>query len=244
MESKYIIKIDKLSKSYKQKDALKDISLNIFRGSVTGLFGENGAGKTTLMKLLTNQIKADKGSIVINGSPLIFNSKVNAQIGCLLEKPPLYPYLTAEQHLSLFKTLKYDGQDLSTKELIEVYDLTKFKDVKAKEYSLGMSQRLGLAIAELSCDDILILDEPFNGLDPVSVNRLRERILTLKNKGVTIILSSHLIRELENVIDNLIIISQGRLLDSISIDDFMNGKDTSLEHEILKIMEGQNGELI
>ena len=107
-----------------------------------------------------------------------------------------------------------------------------------------MSQRLGLAIAELSCDDILILDEPFNGLDPVSVNRLRERILTLKNKGVTIILSSHLIRELENVIDNLIIISQGRLLDSISIDDFMNGKDTSLEHEILKIMEGQNGELI
>lgn len=240
----YIIEIDDLSKSYKSKKALDGISLNISRGSITGLFGENGAGKTTLMKLLTNQIKPDKGRIIINEEPLVFNSKINSSIGCLLEKPSLYPYLTAHQHLMLFNILNSDNQDSFIEEIMEAYGLNEFKDVKAKEYSLGMRQRLGLGLAELSGSEILILDEPFNGLDPVSVNKFRERISYLKSKGMTIILSSHLIRELDDLIDNLVIISKGRLLSAISLDDFMKDKESSLEKEILKIMEVWYGKFI
>lgn len=239
-----IIEIENLSKSYKRKKALDKISLNIKRGSITGLFGENGAGKTTLMKLLTNQIRPDEGEIVINGQALIFNSKVNASLGCLLERPSLYPYLTAHQHLLLFNILNHEDQGSLIEELMKAYKLDDFKDVKSKDYSLGMKQRLGLAQAELSGREILILDEPFNGLDPVSVNKFRERILYLKEKGMTIILSSHLIRELEDLIDNLVIISKGKLVSSISLDDFMKDKDTSLEKEILKIMEVWYGKFI
>ena len=242
--NEYIIEIDDLSKSYKSKKALDGISLNISRGSITGLFGENGAWKTTLMKLLTNQIKPDKGRIIINEEQLVFNSKINSSIGCLLEKPSLYPYLTAHQHLLLFNILNSDNQESFIKELMETYGLNEFKDVKAKEYSLGMRQRLGLGLAELSGSEILILDEPFNGLDPVSVNKFRERILYLKSKGMTIILSSHLIRELDDLIDNLVIISKGKLLSAISLDDFMKDKENSLEKEILKIMEVWYGKFI
>lgn len=232
-----IIEIDNVSKSYKDKKALDNISLKIKRGSITGLFGENGAGKTTLMKILTNQIKKDEGRIVINGEPLDFNSKINASIGCLLERPSIYPYLTAYQHLMLFSILNPQDQDFLIDEIMEEYKMEEFKDLKAKKYSLGMKQRLGLAQAELSGDEILILDEPFNGLDPVSVDRFRKRMINLRDRGMTILLSSHLIRELEDLIDNLVIISKGRLVSAISIDDFMKDKDNSLEREILKIME-------
>ncbi|WP_300410792.1 ATP-binding cassette domain-containing protein [Lagierella sp.] len=232
-----IIETYDLSKRFKSKKALDNISLNIKRGAVTGLFGENGAGKTTLMKLVTNQLKPDNGQIVINDKPLVFNSEVNSSIGCLLEKPSLYPYLTASQHLSLFNLLNSENQDHFINELIEEYGLSDFKDTKAKGYSLGMKQRLGLAMAELLGSEILILDEPFNGLDPVSVNKFRDRILHLKSKGITILISSHLIRELEDLIDNLVIISKGKLISSISLKDFMKDKQNSLEKEILKIME-------
>lgn len=244
MHNGYVIEIENLSKWYKRKKVINNISLSIERGSVTGLFGENGAGKTSLMKLLTNQTKADSGKIMINGTPLVFNSKVNAELGCLIEQPSLYPYLTAHQHLILFNMLNSDRHNSIIYELMDVYGLSEFKDLRAKDYSLGMRQRLGLAIAEICGQDILILDEPFNGLDPMSVSKFRERILTLKNKGTTIILSSHLIRELEDLIDNLILISQGSLLDSITLDAFLNGKDSSLEQEILKMMENKNEEFI
>lgn len=237
MTDKSIIEIHNLSKSFKRKKALDNISLNINRGTITGLVGENGAGKTTLMKLLTNQIKPDNGSILINGEPLVFNIKVNANIGCLLERPSLYPYLTAQQHLSLFNLLNSDDQSCFIEELVEAYDLYKFKNEKAKGYSLGMKQRLGLAMAEMSGGEIMILDEPFNGLDPVSVNRLRKRIMHLKNKGITILLSSHMIREIEDLIDNLVIISSGNLISSISVKEFMKDKEDTLEQEILKILE-------
>ncbi|MGX7358784.1 MULTISPECIES: ABC transporter ATP-binding protein [Dolosigranulum] len=239
-----IIKINNVSKRFNNKKALDNISLDITKGSITGLFGGNGAGKTTLMKLLTNQIKSDSGSILIKDKPLVFNSKINASIGCLLERPSLYPYLTAREHLSLFNLLNTKNRDSNIKQLVEAYGLDEFKDLKAKEYSLGMKQRLGLGIAELLGGEILILDEPFNGLDPVNVNKLRSRIKFLKNKGVTIVLSSHLIRELDDIIDNLVILSKGELVHSISLNDFMKDKDNSLESEILKIMEAQDGKFI
>lgn len=232
-----LIEIKNISKSFKKKIAINDISLKIAKGSITGLFGENGAGKTTLMKLITNQIKPDEGQVYISGEKVEFNAPIHTEIGCLLNNPSFYPYLTAREHFSLYSIIKNNVNDSMIEDIVEAYDMREFIDTKAKGYSLGMKQRLGLAIAELLGEEILILDEPFNGLDPMNMKSLRERLLELKRRGKTIILSSHLIRELEDVIDDLVIISKGSVVSSISVDEFMKGKNNSLEEEIISIME-------
>lgn len=231
-----LIKTKNLSKNFGRKQALTNISLNLEKGRVIGLFGNNGSGKTTLMKLITNQLKSSQGEVYLNEQVIHFNKKLPLRIGCVLENPSLYPYLTAREHLELYGSLAGDVSKKLSEELIVVYGLEKFLNVKVKEYSLGMRQRLALAIAEIFGKDILILDEPFNGLDPITVDDFRKRLLRLKEVGKTIIISSHLIRELEEIIDDLVILYEGELLQAIQVQDFMKTKKETLEEEVVKLM--------
>lgn len=233
-----MIEVNNLSKYFGKKHAIKDMSFNIAQGRVVGLLGENGAGKTTLMKLLTNQLKMSKGEIKIDGNVMAFNERMNLKIGCILENPSLYPYLTAQEHLTLFNLDEEPVSEDGIKEVIEAYHLQDFLNEKMKKYSLGMKQRLALALAELCGKDILILDEPFNGLDPLNVRDFRHRLFELKQRKRTIILSSHLIRELGDLVDDLIILSRGELIHSLSVEELMQGRTESLEEAVLQIIGG------
>lgn len=191
-----------VNKTYGKKNALENMDLAIKNNAITVLFGDNGAGKTTLMKALTTQIKIDSGEMSIENHVIHFNQPTNKAIGVLIEEPSLYPYLSGREHLNLFKKLEEQkNNDLSIEWLIDEFKLEKFIDMPTKKYSMGMRQRLGIAMTLVTDPDIIVLDEPFNGLDPKSVKSLRDTFITLRNKGKTLLISSHLIREIAEIVE-------------------------------------------
>lgn len=213
-----IISIKNIEKSYGKSKVLQDISFTIQRGEICGLIGENGAGKTTLMRIILGLIRADKGEVEI--SP-------GNKIGSIIESPALYPNLTGRQHLQYYK-MKFN-LDTDIEELLRLVKLEpEAWDRKAKNYSLGMRQRLSIAIALLDDPQLIILDEPVNGLDPQGIAELRKLILYLRDeRGVTFLISSHILSELEFLVDRYIIMKKGQLVDSVvasSISQYANEK--------------------
>lgn len=205
---KYIIQTKNLNKNYKNQEANKDISLLVYENSIYGLLGPNGAGKSTLLKMLTGMINPTSGEIIYNERPWSRNDLL--EIGALIEQPPIYENLSARENLKV-RTLLYNLPKSRIEEVLKIVQLTNTGNKKAGKFSMGMKQRLGIAIALLNNPKLLILDEPTNGLDPIGIGELRELIKSFPEKGITVILSSHILSEVEQIADHIGIIANGQL---------------------------------
>lgn len=204
-----ILETKNLSKNFKgEKAAVKDISLKVNRNSICGLLGPNGAGKSTILKMITGMLKPSSGEILFNGHK--WNRKDLANIGSLIEEAPLYENLTAEENLKVRTTI-LNLPDSRIKEVLKIVELENTGKKRAGQFSMGMKQRLGIAIALLNNPELLILDEPTNGLDPFGIQELRELIKSFPEKGITVILSSHMLSEVNQIADHIGIISAGVL---------------------------------
>ncbi|GAB2024585.1 ATP-binding cassette domain-containing protein [Lactovum odontotermitis] len=218
-----VLKVNNISKRYGQQFALHNLSLTIQKGDIYGLIGRNGAGKTTLLKLITRLIFASDGSIALFGSESDSEwTKSLSRTGAVIETPVAYDNLTAVQNLEYYCKLRGipDSKHI-IKETLELVDLTDTGKKKFKTFSLGMKQKMGIAIAILSRPDFLILDEPINGLDPIAISEFRKLILRLNHEQkMTIIISSHILSELYQVATHFGIINQGELVKEISKEEF------------------------
>lgn len=203
-----IIEIKDLCKSYKKQKVLKEISMNIPKNQVYGLLGANGAGKSTLLKMLSGLSRPTSGEILFEGHP--WSRKNLKDIGALIETPPIYENLTAWENLKV-KALLLGVSEERMQEVLEIVNLTDTGRKRAGAFSLGMKQRLGIALALLGNPRLLILDEPTNGLDPLGIQELRHLIRSFPEQGITVIVSSHILSEIRMTADHIGIISHGRL---------------------------------
>lgn len=218
------IKSNKLTKKYGRQVALDQVSIQVEQGDIYGLIGRNGAGKTTLLKILSQQIHPDSGTFEVFGEEVQVEKDNGIRIGSIIESPGLYPDLTAYQNMML----KCEAMGIHRKNYIEdILDLVGLADVvkkkRTKQFSLGMKQRLGLALALIGDPDILLLDEPTNGMDPQGISDFRNLILKLnQERKITIIISSHILSELDKIVNKLGIIHEGRLLTEVTRDELLN----------------------
>ena len=227
--------------------ALTDLSLSVPTGTIFGLLGPNGAGKTTLIKLLLSITFPDSGSAKILNED-ISNIKVKRKIGYLPENHKYPPYLTGGETLKFFGQLSgFDGTGLDKKidELLELVNLSKWKKSKIKTYSKGMMQRLGLAQAMINDPELIFLDEPTDGVDPIGRKEIRDVLAELKNKKKTIFLNSHILSEVELITDNVGILNKGKLLKEGTVRELTEKKeeyrllfDGVLNDEILGSING------
>lgn len=205
---KMMLQTTELCKSFKTQKAVNKVSLNIIKGTVYGLLGPNGAGKSTTLKMLTGILSPTAGKIYFNGKP--WSREILSEIGALIESPPIYDNLSARENLKV-KSLLLGVDEKRIDEVLQIVSLTKTGKKKAGQFSMGMKQRLGIAMALLGKPKLLILDEPTNGLDPIGIEELRELIRSFPEQGITVILSSHILSEVQLIADYVGIISNGIL---------------------------------
>lgn len=206
--------IENLSKIYKNSRGIEDINLEISQGEIFGFLGPNGAGKTTTMKVMVGLMKADKGDVRINGYSISEDyEKAIKNVGSIIESVTPFPYLTGFENMKLCARF-YDNVDgVRIDECLEITGLLKYKNEKIKNYSLGMKQRIGIAMAILSNPRILILDEPLNGLDVEGMVEMRKLILSLSDQyKTTFFISSHLIHDIELTCNKIGILYDGKIL--------------------------------
>ena len=225
-----IIETRELTKNFSGQLAVNGISLEIKRNTVYGLLGPNGAGKSTTLKLILGLLRPTKGEILFNGES--WKREHLAKIGSLIEEPALYGNLTAEENLLVHTKLLGVPKD-KIYEVLETVDLKDTGSKRASQFSHGMKERLGIAIALLNDPALLILDEPTNGLDPVGIQELRELIATFPKKGMTVILSSHILSEVEQVVDEIGIINKGQLMFQGTLN-----RDEDLEAFFMEVIKG------
>jgi ABC-2 type transport system ATP-binding protein len=214
-----ILDVNNLCKRYGNKIAVNSVSFRVEQGQVFGLLGPNGSGKTTLLGCITGILLANQGSFSwFEGDEF---TKARLRIGALIETPNFYPYLSASKNLEIVAQIK--GCDHSRIDrVLEEVQLLDRKNDEFKTFSLGMKQRLAIASALLNDPEVLVLDEPTNGLDPQGINEIRNIILQQKAKGKTIILASHLLNEVEKVCSDVVIIKKGEVLKSGKVEDILN----------------------
>lgn len=203
-----------LTKRYGARCAVEDVSLAVPRGSVYGFIGPNGAGKSTTMKLLLGLLRPTQGEVYLLGQKLSGSTRreLLSKMGALIESPSCYAHLTGEENLRIIADLK-GAQSGEIERALSIVRLSAERGKRVKAYSLGMRQRLGIAMALLGEPQLLILDEPTNGLDPAGIQEMRELIRALPERtGATVLVSSHLLSELEQVIDHVGVIDKGKLL--------------------------------
>jgi ABC-2 type transport system ATP-binding protein len=220
MNTEVILEIKNLTKNFSNRTVIDNISLNIYKGEVLGLLGPNGAGKTTLIRLIVGLISMNDGEILINGNNLktSFESAIR-NIGAIIENPEFYKFLSGYKNLVYFSRMYSGITKERIYEVIKLVGLEKQIHEKVKNYSLGMRQRLGIAIALLHKPSIIILDEPTNGLDPRGIQELRSYLRSLAEKeGISIIVSSHILSEMELLCDRIAIINNGKLIDTRKIN--------------------------
>jgi ABC-2 type transport system ATP-binding protein len=217
-----ILNIKNLSKNYGTVQALKQVSFSVPAGTVFGILGPNGSGKTTVLGIVMDVLKPTSGTYEIFGqSPTADQRK---QIGTLLETPNFYHYLNAVENLKISAAIKGRGVD-DIDRVLEVVDLAKRKNSKFSTYSLGMKQRLAIGAALLGNPDVLVFDEPTNGLDPVGIAEIRELIKKLSKEGKTIIMASHLLDEVEKVCTHVAILKQGTLITYGDVNEILINED-------------------
>lgn len=203
-----ILKTDAICKKFKGQMVVNNLSLEIERNSIYGLLGPNGAGKSTTLKMLAGMLKPASGLIEFNGHK--WKRGYLTKTGALIEMPPVYGNLSAEENLEV-KRLVLGLPKKRIKEVLEIVNLTGTGRKKAGNFSMGMKQRLGIALALMDKPELLILDEPLNGLDPLGIQELRELTRSLPGEGITVIFSSHILSEVEQVADHIGIIAGGVL---------------------------------
>lgn len=224
-----IICVDGLIKEYAGIKVVDGVSFSVNKGEIYGLLGRNGAGKTTIMKILLGLANPTSGKVSILGKDMSVNSekKVLKKVGCIIENPGFYSNLTGTENLEIFAKLRGLDQD-SVKKALELVNLP-YKDKKLfSKYSLGMKQRLAIANAIMHNPEILVLDEPINGLDPIGIAEVRELLKKLKESGVSILISNHILSELENVADRISIIDFGKMIEEINMKEWKNKQNSDI----------------
>jgi len=231
-----IIKTRNLKKSFKKSTVVNGINLNVKRGEIYGFIGKNGAGKTTTIKMLLNLIKPSDGSLELFGEPINDRTMhtVLRKIGAIIETPGFYSNLSGRDNLEIHRLMMNVKEVNSIDRVLETVSLLKEGDKKVRNYSLGMRQRLGIARALLHEPELLLLDEPTNGLDPQGVVEIRELLLKIASEGTTILVSSHILSEVEKMADRIGILDKGILLEEFSMKDFENS-GLSLEEHFIEI---------
>ena len=229
-----IIDVSGLTKSFKEITAVDNLTFTVKENGVYGFLGQNGAGKSTTIRMLLSLIRPTNGEIRIFGLDLFTHRKeILQRIGAIIEKPDLYKYLTAIDNLNLFAIMS--GLKLKRKQLmdkLEKVGLAERADSKIKTYSQGMKQRLGIAVALVHDPDLIILDEPMNGLDPQGIADIRQLINHLsKDQGKTVFISSHLLSEMEQVADSLLIIHKGKKIAEGNMNQLLNPEQSRIEVE-------------
>ncbi|UXU51202.1 ABC transporter ATP-binding protein [Staphylococcus arlettae] len=227
-----LLTLNEISKNIKSKKILKDVSFTLNSGDIIGLVGGNGAGKTTLMKVILGLSSYQSGNLKSHTS-----NKSN-DIGALIENPGLYPFLTGFENMKL---INEDKDTINIQQIVDKLEMNDFIHSKAKTYSLGMKQKLGIALALLNHPKLVILDEPMNGLDPKAVKNVRETIIDFKNQGVTFLISSHILSELVKVTDSILIIDKGEIIKETTMEELNQSNESDLENILLNIID-QKGE--
>ena len=239
-----ILSINNLTKKFGYLTAVKDLTFTINKGNVYGILGPNGSGKSTTLGIVLNVVNKTQGDFKWFDGQTTTHDALK-KVGAIIERPNFYPYMTATQNLKLVCKIK--GVDYSkVEEKLEVVGLLDRKDSKFRTYSLGMKQRLAIASALLNDPEILILDEPTNGLDPQGIHEIRQIIKKIAANGTTILLASHLLDEVEKVCSHVVVIRKGVKLYSGRVDELTasNGllelKIDEKENELIKLLENHN----
>ncbi len=239
-----VLKITNLSKSYGRIKAVRQLSLTVFQGQVLGLLGPNGSGKTTTLSMILDVVKAEEGEYKwFGGIPATVARK---RIGTLLEKPNFYPYLSALKNLEITCMIKGKGKE-NIEEVLKQVGLYQRRNSNVKGFSTGMKQRLAIAAALVSDPEVLILDEPTNGLDPNGIADMRNLIRAIASKGKTILLASHLLDEVEKVCTDVAVMKNGKLLEirsltkheggSLRVIELAGGEDSDLRSVLREMKE-------
>ncbi len=212
-----VIQTTGLSKRYRDNWAVDHLDLRVEQGDIYGFIGRNGAGKSTTLKLLCGLARPTRGEALIFGRP-IRDSVARRRVGALIEQPGLYPDLSGRENLRLYATLLgLDSPERQVGEILETVGLSPGEKKPVRHYSMGMKQRLGVALALLGGPDLLLLDEPINGLDPEGIREMRELLLRLnRERGLTLLISSHILGELSKIATRYGIIQQGRMVEQIT----------------------------
>lgn len=229
MQEAYI-QFDNVSKDYKNFKAVKNLSLTVNKGDIYAFLGPNGAGKSTSIRMLLSLIKPTSGSINLFGHDLnVERYKTLSRIGALIEKPDFYKYLTAEKNLRLLGEISnVENLDSKIDEVLELVKLSDRRDSKFKTFSQGMKQRLGIAQTLLHDPDLIVLDEPANGLDPQGQKEMRNLIKDINNKGITIVISSHILAEVEQIANRMVIINKGQKVVEGEVQELLLGSGMRL----------------
>ena len=240
-----VLFVDNLNKKIRRREIIKDVSFTVGKGDICGFIGPNGAGKTTVIRMLTSLVKPTSGQIQLNGYDVVTQRKEALQnLGAIVESPIFFSHMSGEEvlmNLALLIPNKTKSERLAkVLEVLEVVGLSDRKKDKVSTYSLGMKQRLGIAQALLNDPQIIILDEPANGLDPLGMVELRELILKLNTEqGITFFISSHLLDELQKICNKLVIIKSGTIAWQGAKDDFLalGNQDATLEEVFIKLIQ-------
>lgn len=235
-----IVITSNLTKKYKTHTSVNGLNLQIKRGQIYGFLGPNGAGKTTTIRMLLGLIKPTKGDIEVFGSDLKKNRlQILQRVGSLVESPTYYGNLTGYENLEAVRRLR-DISEKRVNEVLEIVRLTKVANRLTKEYSLGMKQRLGIAIALLNKPDLLILDEPTNGLDPSGIQEIRELIKELPKSGMSVLVSSHMLSEIDQMATEVGIINNGEMIFQDSIEQLREKQKPLLKVGVNNVIEASS----
>ena len=253
---KKLLECQNLCKSFGKKQILKNVSFEIDEGDILAFIGPNGSGKTTTIKLILGLQNIDEGKVIINGYDIKKDFvKAISNVGAIVENPDTYMYLTGWQNLKLIANMYKGITNEKIMEIVKLVDLEKRINDKVSKYSLGMRQRLGIARALINNPNILILDEPTNGLDPEGIKDLRILLKKLAKEGLGILISSHNLAELESFCNKVLIIDEGTIIETSEVKEFKNNgnkyvfsvsdtKDLSIEgmYEVVKDKFSYNGD--
>ena len=233
----YVIETNNLSKIYSKNLVVDSIDMHVEKGKIYGLLGKNGAGKTTTMCMLLNLTCPSSGEVYLFGKdPRRNPSEVYSKIGSIIETPGFYENLTAYENLKIISKLRGNYNPSTIKSVLEMVNLGDAKSKKYKDFSLGMKQRLGIASAIMHSPELLILDEPINGLDPFGIKEIRALLKRLAHEyGITILISSHILSEIENIADVIGFMDGGVLIEEITKEDLYDRLDKFVEFEVSDI---------
>lgn len=233
----YVIETRNLSKIYSKDTVVNSVDMHVEKGKIYGLLGKNGAGKTTTMCMLLNLTSPSSGEILLFGkNPGKYSTEVYSKIGSIIETPGFYENLTAYENLKVLAKLRGNYNPKNINLVLEMVNLENAKSKKFKDFSLGMKQRLGIAAAIMHTPELLILDEPINGLDPIGIKEIRTLLKRLTHEfGITILISSHILSEIENIADIIGFMDEGVLIEEISKEDLFKRLDKFVEFEVSDI---------
>lgn len=230
----YIIETNNLSKIYSKNIVVDSINMHVEKGKIYGLLGKNGAGKTTTMCMLLNLAYPSSGEIYLFGkNSKKYTKEIYSNIGSIIETPGFYENLTAYENLKIISKLRKDFYPTDINLVLEMVNLENAKSKKFKDFSLGMKQRLGIAAAIMHNPELLILDEPINGLDPFGIKEIRTLLKRLSHEyGITILISSHILSEIENIADVIGIMDRGVLIEEIPKEELHKRLNKFVEFEV------------